>query len=50
MISNHLAALEKFLDLHSSKTKKVLILGDFNIGVNKQYMQSFCETSDLKSL
>ena len=50
MISNHLAALEKFLHLHSWKTKKVLILGDFNTGVNKQYMQSFCETYDLKSL
>ena len=50
MISNHLAALEKFLHLHSSKTIKVLILGDFNIGVKKQYMQSFCETYDLKSL
>ena len=29
---------------------KVLILGDFNEGVNKQHMQSFCETYDLKSL
>ena len=50
MVSNHLATLEKFLDLHSLKYEKVLILGDFNVGVNEQYMQSFCETYDLKSL
>ena len=29
MIGNHLATFEKFLDLHSSKYDKVLILGDF---------------------
>ena len=50
MISNHLAALEKFLDLHFSNCEKVLILGDFNVWVNEQHMQSFCETYDLKSL
>ena len=50
MISNHLATLEKFLDLHSSKYEKVLILGGFNIGVYEKHMQSFCETYDLKSL
>ena len=31
MVSNHLATLEKFLDLHSLKYEKVLILGDFNV-------------------
>ena len=30
---NHLATLEKFLDLHSSKYENVLILEDFNLGV-----------------
>ena len=50
MISNHLAALEKFLDLHFSNCEKVLILGDFNVCVNEQHMQSFCETYDLKGL
>ena len=50
MISNRLAALEKFLDLHFSNCEKVLILGDFNVWVNEQHMQSFCETYDLKSL
>ena len=47
---NHLATLEKFLDLHSSKYENVLILEDFNLGVNEQHMQSFCETYNLKSL
>ena len=50
MISNHLVTLEKFLDLHSSKHEKVLILGDFNVGVNKKRMQLFCETYNLKNL
>ena len=50
MISNHLAALEKFLDFHFSNCEKVLILGDFNVWVNEQHMQSFSETYDLKSL
>ena len=50
MISNDLAALEKFLDLHFSNYEKVLILREFNVWVNEQQMQSFCETYDLKSL
>ena len=50
MISNHLATLEMFLDLHSSKYEEVLKLGDFNVGVNEQHMQSFYETYNLKSL
>ena len=50
MISNHLVILEKFVDLHSSKYEKVLILGDFNVGLNEQHIQSFCETYNLKSL
>ena len=36
MIKNQFAMLEKFLDLHSSKYEKVLVLGDFNGGVNEQ--------------
>lgn len=35
MISNHLATLEKFLDLHSAKYEKILILDDWNVGVTK---------------
>ena len=42
MINNHLATLEKFLDLRSSKYEKLLILGDFNVGVNEQHI--VCET------
>ena len=36
MISNQLVTLEKFLDLHSSKYEKVLMLGDFYEGVNEK--------------
>ena len=50
MISTHLVALEKFLNMHFSNYEKVLILGDFNVWVNEQNMQSFCETYDLKSM
>ena len=50
MINNHLATLEKVLDLYCSKYEKVLILAAFNVGVNEQHMQSFCETCNLKSL
>ena len=50
MISKRLAALEKFLDSHFSNYEKVLMIGDFNVWVNEQHMQSFCETYDLKSL
>ena len=46
MTSNHLTTLEKFSDLHSSKYRKVSILGDFR--VNEQHMQSFGD--NLKSL
>ena len=49
MISNH-SATEKFFNLHFSKYEKVLILGDFNVGVNEQHMQSCCETYNLKIL
>ena len=42
MINNHLATLEKFLDLRSSKYEKLLILGDFNVGVNEKHI--ICET------
>ena len=50
MIKNHLATLSNFLDLHSSKYKKMLILGDFNIGIDEPHMKSFCETYNLTNL
>ena len=41
LITNYLATLEKFFDLHSSKYEKVLILGDFNVGVKEQLISPF---------
>ena len=50
MIKNHLATLSNFLDLHSSKYKKMLILGDFNIEIDEPHMKSLCETYNLANL
>ena len=44
MIKNHLATLGNFLDLHSLKYNKMLILRDFNLGIDEPHMKSFCET------
>ena len=33
---NHLDALITFLDLHSTTCEKILILGDFNVGIEAQ--------------
>ena len=37
MMTNHLATLSKFLhsDLHPSKYEKMMILGDFNVRIDK---------------
>ena len=50
VIKNHLTTLSDFLDLHSSKYKKMLILGDFNVGIVESHMKSFCETYSLTNL
>ena len=50
MIKSHLATLSNFLDLRSSKYKKMLIFGDFNAGINESHMNSFCETYNLTNL
>ena len=47
MIKNHLATLSNFLDLHPSKYEEMLILVDFNVGIDELHMKSFCETYDL---
>ena len=41
LITNYLATLEKFFDLHSSKYEKVLIRGYFNVGVKEQLISPF---------
>ena len=49
-IKKHFTALRHSLDSHSSKYDKVLILGDFNVGIEEANMQSFCESYNVKNL
>ena len=46
----HLAALRNYLDLHSSECEKILILGYFNLEIEKANMKSFWENYNLKNL
>ena len=41
--SSHFDVLSKDLDLHSSTYEKVLLLGDYNVRIDEQYMKSFRE-------
>ena len=50
MIKNHLATLSNFLELQSSKYKKMLILGDFNVGIDESHIKSFRETYNFTNL
>ena len=50
LIKNHLVILSNFLDLHSRTYKKMLILGDFNVGIVEPHMTYFCETYNLTNL
>ena len=36
-----MATLSNFLDLNSSEYKKMLILGDFNVGIDEPHKKSF---------
>ena len=49
-ISAHLDRLTKSIDAFSSNYDKLLLLGDFNVGIDEIHMKSFCENYDLKSL
>ena len=50
MMKNHLATLSNFLELYSSKYKKIMILGDFNVGIDEVHMKFFCEAYNLTNL
>ena len=51
LISNHLDAVSKILDLHSLTCDKIILFGDFNTETDDgQHMQSFCDNYSLKSL
>ena len=50
MISNHLRALSEYLDLHSSNYEKFIILGDFNVEMEAQQIESFSRNYSLRNL
>ena len=49
-IGNHLAALNSFLGVHSTKYEKSFIMGDFKVEVDDPKMQTFCKVYNFKSL
>ena len=49
-IGNHLKALSDFLDSYSLTYEKVLTLGDFNVEVDDQNMETFCDSYSLTGL
>ena len=50
LIIKHLATWSNFLDLYSSTYAKMLILGDFNVGIDEPHLKPFCETYNLTNL
>jgi hypothetical protein len=50
LFSSFCSAISKSLDLYTSGYENLLLLGDFNIEVNDESMQEFCESYGLKSL
>ena len=50
MISNYTDALIKMLELHSSKDDKRVLLGNFNVAVDENHVNSFCDSYNLKNL
>ena len=50
MICNHLDALSKHLDLYSTTYENILILGDFNVGIEEQHLKDFRDNCNLTSL
>ena len=49
-IATHLDRLRESLDTFSSDYEKFIILEDFNVEINENYMKSFCENYDLTNL
>ena len=47
MICSHVDSLNTYLDLHSATYEKILILGDFNVGIEEQHMKAFCDNYNL---
>ena len=49
-ISNHIAAMRKSLDLHSTKYENIMVLTDFNVKVRNKGMMDFCKSYNSRSL
>ena len=50
LIDGHLDAFSQYIALHSLTCEKVLILGDFNVRIEKQHMEIFCKNYNLTSI
>ena len=50
MICNDLDAMSRYLHLNFTTYEKILILGEFNVGIGEQYMKAFCDNYNLTSL
>ena len=50
IISRNLDTLKKSLDLYSAYYENTILLRDFNVSINDQHMESFCELYMFKSL
>ena len=49
-IQFHLENLTKGLAWYSSNYENLIILGDFNVSIDNNYMAGFCDIYDLRSL
>ena len=49
IIGNHLRALSEKLDVNSTSYNNFIILGDFNIEIEEQQTEVFCQNYSLKS-
>ena len=50
LIGNHLRALSEKLGIYSSRYNNFIILGSFNIEMEKQQIKAYCDNYGLKSL
>ena len=49
IVGNHLRAPSEKLDIYSTNYNNFIILGDFNIEIEEQQIEVFCENYSLKS-
>ena len=50
IISKHIKGLSKSIDLFSSNYEKVLLMGDFNAGLDNAVLKDFCNLRNLTNL